>query len=136
MSKPPTSASPSPAPDGHLEIRAFVPARDFATSAAFYDRLGFRRVVDSHEVVVFELKGMAFILQNYFDEGWARNCMMQLMVEDLDAWWAHIESLDLPAAFGVGAPKPPKVQPWGLRVGFLTDPSGVLWHVAQHPMMG
>jgi hypothetical protein len=27
--------------------------------------------------------------------------MMQIMVDDLDAWWAHIDGLDLPSKFGV-----------------------------------
>jgi uncharacterized glyoxalase superfamily protein PhnB len=56
---------------------------------------------------------------------------MQLMVDDLDAWWAHINALDLRSTFGVPAPKPPAMQPWGLRVAYVVDPSGVLWHVAQ-----
>ena len=30
-----------------------------------------------------------------------------LMVDDLDGWWSHIQSLDLPGTFGVPAPKPP-----------------------------
>jgi uncharacterized glyoxalase superfamily protein PhnB len=57
--------------------------------------------------------------------------MMQLMVDDLDAWWAHIEGLDLPGKFKVPAPKAPAMQPWGLRIAYLVDPSGVLWHIAQ-----
>jgi uncharacterized glyoxalase superfamily protein PhnB len=57
--------------------------------------------------------------------------MMQLTVDDLDAWWTHVESLDLPAVFGVPAPKPPKLQPWGLRIAYVVDPCGVLWHIAQ-----
>lgn len=57
--------------------------------------------------------------------------MMQLVVDDLDAWWSHIESLDLSATFGVTKPKPPAMQPWGLRIAYVVDPSGVLWHVAQ-----
>ena len=40
-------------------------------------------------------------------------------------------SLDLPANFGVPKPKPPAMQPWGLRIAYIVDPSGVLWHVAQ-----
>jgi uncharacterized glyoxalase superfamily protein PhnB len=27
--------------------------------------------------------------------------------------------------------KKPALQPWGLRVGYLVDPSGVLWHLAE-----
>ena len=57
--------------------------------------------------------------------------MMQLMVDDLDAWWAHIEALDLPSQFGVQAPKPLAVQPWGLLTAYVYDPCGVLWHDAQ-----
>ncbi len=50
--------------------------------------------------------------------------MMQLMVDDLDAWWAHLESLDLPNAFGIKLLRPPAKQPWGLRVAYVADPSG------------
>jgi uncharacterized glyoxalase superfamily protein PhnB len=57
--------------------------------------------------------------------------MMQLMVDDLDAWWTHIEALDLPGRFGVTAPRAPEMQPWGLRVAYVFDPAGVLWHIAQ-----
>ena len=57
--------------------------------------------------------------------------MLQLMVDDLDAWWSHIESLDLPRHFGVPFPKPPAMQPWGLRVAYVVDPAGVLWHFAE-----
>ncbi len=57
--------------------------------------------------------------------------MMQLMVDDLDMWWTHIESLDLTKRFGVPAPKPPAMLPWGLRVAYVVDPSGVLWHIAE-----
>jgi len=27
----------------------------------------------------------------------------------------------------------PELQPWGLRVRYLTDPTGVLWHIADRP---
>jgi uncharacterized glyoxalase superfamily protein PhnB len=57
--------------------------------------------------------------------------MMQLMVDDLDVWWAHLEALNLPSKFGVQPPKPPAMQPWGLRIAYVYDPCGVLWHVAQ-----
>lgn len=41
--------------------------------------------------------------------------MMQLMVDDLDAWWAHIECLDLAEKFGVQPTKAPEMLPWGFR---------------------
>jgi uncharacterized glyoxalase superfamily protein PhnB len=59
--------------------------------------------------------------------------MMHLLVLDLDAWWARICSLELDDRYGVKAPAEPKLQPWGLVIGYVWDPSGVLWHLAQEP---
>ncbi len=115
-------------PDGTESARPFLPAEDFETSRAFYEALGFTKRLDS-EVAIFGIGATSFILQRYYQEGC--NFMMQLMVDDLDAWWAHIQSLDLPGRFGVPAPKPPQTQPWGLRLAYLVDPAGVLWHIAQ-----
>jgi hypothetical protein len=117
-------------PDGAEAMRPFLPAKDFAVSKAFYQALGFKTLLDG-EVAIFGLGASAFILQRYYQQAWAENCMMQLMVDDLDAWWAHIQALDLPGAFGVQAAKPPAMQPWGLRVAYVYDPCGVLWHVCQ-----
>ncbi len=117
-------------PSGAEAARPFLPAKDFAVSKAFYETLGFEKLLDG-EVAIFAIGRGAFILQNYYQEDWAGNFMMQLMVDDLDAWWAHIESLDLPGKFGVRAPTPPALQPWGLRIVYVVDPSGVLWHVAE-----
>ena len=117
-------------PTGSELARPFLPAKDFEKAKRFYETLGFEKRLDG-EVAIFGVGASSFILQRYFQKEWAENSMMQLMVDDLDAWWAHVSSLDLPANFGVPAPKPPKVQPWGLRVAYVVDPSGVLWHVAQ-----
>lgn len=111
-------------------MRPFMPAKDFELSKRFYEALGFEKVFDG-EVAIFNAGSGGFILQRYYQEDWASNFMMQLMVDDLDLWWAHIESLDLVNRFGVPAAKPPAMQPWGLRVLYLVDPSGVLWHIAQ-----
>lgn len=117
-------------PDGAESARPFLPAKDFAVSKAFYQALGFETLLDG-EVAIFGVGAGAFILQRGYQQAWAENCMMQLMVDDLDAWWAHIQALDLPGRFGAARPKPPAMQPWGLRVAYVYDPCGVLWHVSQ-----
>jgi hypothetical protein len=117
-------------PSGAESCRPFLPAKNFDVSRAFYEALGFKKLLDS-DVAIFAVGNGAFILQRHYEKEWAENFMMQLMVDDLDAWWAHVEALDLPARFAVKQPKAPAMQPWGLRVGFIFDPSGVLWHVAQ-----
>jgi uncharacterized glyoxalase superfamily protein PhnB len=120
----------SPIPTGTELARPFMPAKDFDLSKRFYEALGFEKVVDG-EVAIFNAGSGGFILQRYYQKEWAENFMMQLMVDDLDAWWEHVAALDLSGAYGVPAPKPPVPQPWGLRVAYVVDPSGVLWHVAQ-----
>ena len=86
-------------------MRPFLPARDFDLSRRFYEALGFEKLLDA-DVAIFRLGGSGFILQRYYQKEWAENFMMQLMVDDLDAWWRHIQDLDLPRTFGVPAPKP------------------------------
>jgi hypothetical protein len=91
-------------------VRPFMPAKDFDVSKRFYEALGFEKVLDG-EVAIFRVGSSGFILQRYFQEDWAGNFMMQLMVDDLDAWWAHIESLDLATTFAFPAPRAPAMQP-------------------------
>ena len=117
-------------PDGAELARPFVPARDFELSKRFYEALGFTKLLDG-QVAIFGIGASSFVLQNAFQKEWAENFMMQLMVDDLESWWTHIKSLDLPARFGVTAPKAPALQHWGLRVAYVYDPTGVLWHVCQ-----
>lgn len=117
-------------PSDTESARPFLPAKDFDSSKSFYEALGFQKLLDG-DVAIFRVGKSEFILQRYYQMEWAKNCVMQLMVDDLDEWWTHIERLDLPRSFAVTPPKPPATQPWGLRVAYVYDPSGVLWHVAQ-----
>jgi len=117
-------------PAGTELVRPFIPSKDFDLSKRFYQALGFEKVLDG-EVAIFNAGSGGFILQRYYRKEWAENFMMQLMVDDLDAWWEHITGLDLPGQNGVQPPKAPAMQPWGLRIAYVYDPCGVLWHVAQ-----
>jgi len=110
-------------------IRPFVPARDFARSIEFYKALGFGLEYEDASVAIFDFEGAGFLLQNYYVREFAENCMIQLFVNDLDAWWTRTEGLA--EKFDVRAPVAPEMKDWGIRVGFLFDPTGVLWHVAE-----
>ena len=116
-------------PSGTEVARPFLPTKDFEQSKAFYEALGFEKLLDG-EVAIFKAGSSSFILQRYFVEEWAANFMMQLMVDDLDAWWARIQALDLPGRFGTRL-REPRMEPWGLREVHVIDPAGVLWHVAE-----
>ena len=120
-----------PSEDGVVALRPFVPATDFEASFRFYTGLGFRAFRLGDKLASMHLGPYSFLLQDYWAEGFAGNFMMHLLVKDLDARWAHIASLDLAARYGVQPPRAPQLQPWGLIVAYVFDPSGVLWHFAQ-----
>jgi len=117
-----------------VALRAFVPGGpDFDMAMRFYEALGFRRdfLSDAGDVAGFSCEGGSFLLQNAAFPGWNDNFMMSLSVADLDAWWSHIDRLDLAGTFSVTAPRPPAAQPWGLRVAYVFAPGGPLWHIVQ-----
>jgi uncharacterized glyoxalase superfamily protein PhnB len=116
-----------------VALRPFLPAKDFETSLRFYSDLGFTAYRLSDSLASMHLGPFAFLLQKFEAEGFATNFMMHLLVNDLEGWWRRIEGLDLAAKYDVQAPSAPAIQPWGLTVAYVFDPSGVLWHVAQNP---
>ena len=82
-------------PTGAELSRPFLPTQDFELSKRFYEALGFEKVLDG-EVAIFRVGAGGFILQRFYQKDLAENLMMQLMVDDLDAWWTHLNALDLP----------------------------------------
>jgi hypothetical protein len=117
--------------DGIVSLRPFLPARDFQLSKRFYGDLGFELMPLGDKLVHVGLGTFAFLLQDSFVREWAENFMMHMMVDNLDQWWANIDALGLDQRYDVKAPRPPKLEPWGLRVAYVFDPSGVLRHFAE-----
>ncbi len=117
-----------------VTMRPFLPAKDFALSRRFYTDLGFQATPLGDKMAHLQLGSrpgaFAFLLQDFYVKEFTKNLMMHLLVGDLDRWWAHIHALVLDERFGVPAPRPPKEEPWGLRMAYLWDPAGVLWHIA------
>jgi uncharacterized glyoxalase superfamily protein PhnB len=111
------------------KVCPFVPTKDMATSVAFYQALGFALLHHDHSVAIMDHDGATILIQPHYVEDWANNWMAQLRVDDLDAWWTRTEGL--PDRYPGMMIKPPTMQPWGIRVGFLSDPAGVLWHVLE-----
>ena len=111
------------------DLRAFLPAQDFKTSRAFYAALGFHEVWSSDKLVLFQLGRSGFFLQDFFVKDFAENLMLDLRVRDADAFWSHLEGLNLPQRFQrvrIGAPRNDEAS--GSRRGHFIDPSGILWH--------
>ena len=88
-----------------VEIKAFVPARDFALSKRFYQDLGFAMASDSDGIAYFHHGETSFLLQDFYNEALAK--------------------------YGVKV-SPVEQQPWRMRDFVVIDPSGVLWRIAQN----
>ena len=116
-----------------LALRPFVPAKDFALSKRFYLALGFQLTLEDGSIAVMKLGSFSFILQDFYKPDLAENLMLQLLVRNVGSSWAGIDFAALMGDFDIKPPRPPAMQPWGLTVGFIFDPSGVLWHVAEAP---
>jgi uncharacterized glyoxalase superfamily protein PhnB len=117
--------------DQVLGLRPFVPAREFDVSRRFYEALGFTVTHADDSVAMLKLGSFSFILQNFYVQAFAENCMQQLLVRDAARWWAEADPDRLVESFGVKPPRAPAMQPWGMKVGFIFDPCGVLWHIAE-----
>lgn len=113
-----------------IEIKAFVPAKDFELSKRFYTDLGFIVASSSGGVAYLKAGGCSFLLQDFYEPALADNFMMHLLVADVDAWWRQVQERDLAGRYGVRA-GPPQDRPWRMRDFTLTDPSGVLWRIGQ-----
>ncbi|HUQ50984.1 MAG TPA: VOC family protein [Gammaproteobacteria bacterium] len=120
---------PSPVQD----LKAFVPARDYTLAKQFYLDLGFTLDWSSDQVAEFSAGSFRFLLQPFYVKEHAENFMMSLNVDDTDRWWEHIERIELVAKYPGIMARAPAMQPWGLRVLYVSDPTGVLWHITERP---
>ncbi|NII55622.1 VOC family protein [Luteibacter sp. SG786] len=111
-----------------VEIKAFVPAKDFELSKAFYTDLGFEVAFSDDSLAYIKAGDCAFLLQRFYVKEHAENFMMHMLVTDVDAWWRRLEQSGLATKYGVQA-SPPQDRPWAIRDFIIKDPTGVLWRI-------
>jgi len=112
-----------------VELKAFLPSKDFEVSKQFYQDLGFTVAWSNDGLAYIHHGKAAFLLQKYYVKAFAENLMMHLLVEDVESWWARNQ--DVLLRHGIKS-EPPKDQPWGIRDFVFLDPTGVLWRVGQN----
>ena len=116
---------PSPVTD----LRTFLPTKDPELSKKFYTDLGFTINWSNEQIAELQIGSIRFLQQTFYVDQHAKNFMMSLTVEDADAWWEHIQLQKFTKKYPGIICKPPEMQPWGIRVLYLSDPTGVLWHI-------
>ena len=114
-----------------VEIKAFVPAKDFKVSKQFYTDIGFTKASDSDGIAYFHHGNCSFLLQEFYEKAFAENLMMHLLVEDAYSWHEQITKSGVAEKYGVKISAVIE-QPWGMLDFVVHDPSGVLWRVGQN----
>ena len=113
------------------EIKAFVPSINFEVSKQFYQDLGFTLASEGGGVAYFHFGHVSFLLQDFCAAGLADNFMMHILVEDVDAWWHHVQASGVLSKYRVKVTEL-ESQPWRMRDFCLYDPSGVVWRIGQN----
>jgi uncharacterized glyoxalase superfamily protein PhnB len=114
-----------------IEVKAFVPAKDFARSLDFYQAIGFTLASNQGGVAYFHHGDCSFLLQDFHEPVHSANFMMHLLVTNADDWFAHVLASGVVERFGARV-QPPQDQPWGMRDFVLFDPTGVLWRIGHN----
>ena len=112
-----------------------LPSRDFAATSAFYSALGFQEGWRDGGWMILTRGDLTLEFFPYPDLDPLQSsfgCCLRL--DDLDAFYAICKAAGLPET-DTGHPRlhPPRLEPWGGRVGFMIDPDGTLLRLIQNP---
>jgi len=111
-----------------VELRPFLPSKDFKRSKQFYEDLGFDIEPLGDDLAGITHGAAKFFLSDSYNKEFAEGLQMHLLVEDVDSWWAH--AFKVIPNYG-GPLDAVTTQPWGMRDFAFQDPAGVCWRVAE-----
>ena len=114
-----------------IELKTFLPSKDFEVSKQFYADLGFTKASDENGMAYFHHGDCSFLLQNFYEPTFAENLMMHLLVEDVHAWHEQVTASGIADKYSVKVSSVTQ-QPWGMLDFIVFDPSGVLWRFGQN----
>ena len=114
-----------------VELKVFIPSKDFNVSKQFYSDLGFIKASDQDGVAYFHSGNCSFLLQDFYDQSLAENLMMHLLVEDIASWHKQILNSGIADKYSVTISNIIR-QPWAMLDFVIHDPSGVQWWFAQN----
>ena len=112
-----------------LKLRTFLPSKDYETSKAFYQALGFNIAWEGDDLTIMKHADIEFFIQKFYFKDWAENTMFQLFVEDIKVFYEQVKTIK--ETFPMIRFKPIQEEDYGTTF-HLIDPAGVLIHVMQH----
>jgi catechol 2,3-dioxygenase-like lactoylglutathione lyase family enzyme len=130
MELPRTAARSTFMPD-ITDQRVFLPTKDFVRSIDFYSRLGWQTRFRDDNLALIELGASRIFLQKYYQQMWADNTMVHLVVDDAVAWHEVVARVKQEGGFDEVKIRPPQREDYGALALHVIDPAGVLLHFAQ-----
>jgi hypothetical protein len=113
-----------------LSLEPFVPSgSQLAASKELFQALGFTMNWDAGDYAGFEKDGCKFILQHFDNKAFAENFMINVKIDNADAFWKEVKEKNLEARFGIKLGAPTRM-PYGKEVN-LIDIAGVCWHFVE-----
>ena len=113
-----------------LSLEPFIPSgNNFDASKNLFVELGFKINWDAGDYIGFEKDSCKFILQKYDDNAFAENLMINVKVDDVQAFRNNLMEKKLPEKFGIRIGEITS-QPYGKEVN-LIDIAGVCWHFVE-----
>jgi len=113
------------------ELKVFIPCKDYNVSKSFYQEMGFTLKSDGDGVAYFASGSSSFLLQDYYHPELASNLMIHLLVESAADWHKNLTLTGLASKYEITISEP-EVRPWRMIDFTMTDPSGVLWRIANN----
>ena len=113
-----------------LSLEPFIPSgNNFDAAKNLFVELGFKINWDAGDYIGFEQDGCKFILQKYDNKAFAENLMINVKVDDVQAFRNNMMEKKLPEKFGIRIGEITN-QPYGKEVN-LIDIAGVCWHFVE-----
>ena len=113
-----------------LSLEPFIPSgNNFEAAKNLFVELGFIINWDAGDYIGFEKDGCKFILQKYDNKAFAENLMINVKVDDVQAFRNSLMEKKLPEKFGIRIGEITN-QPYGKEVN-LIDIAGVCWHFVE-----
>ena len=113
-----------------LSLEPFIPSgNNFDAAKNLFVELGFIINWDAGDYIGFEKDGCKFILQKYDNKAFAENLMINVKVDDVQAFRNSVMEKKLPEKFGIRIGEITN-QPYGMEVN-LIDMAGVCWHFVE-----
>jgi hypothetical protein len=113
-----------------LSLEPFIPSgSNFESSKQLFQELGFHITWDAGDYTGFEKDGCRFILQKYNNQAFAENLMINVKIDNAEAFWKELNEKGLVEKFGIRVGRPTR-QPYGIEVNVI-DIAGICWHFVE-----